>query len=696
MGNLPVEGTRFVGREAELSAAASALRRVRLLTLTGAPGVGKTRLALRIGTRVRRSFPDGVWFVELSSLQEEDTVTTVVAETLGVCEATLGTPAAPARDLVDALVDRLADCRLLLILDNCEHVIDAVAHLVHTLLRRTERLRVLTTGRRVLGIGGEHVLPVPALPTPDPEQGLPPRAIADFDAIRLFADRAAAASARFRLSTANLETVTRLCRRLDGNPLAIELAAVRVRAMPVERILQRLDDYLDALGEGSRVAVPRLRAPRAVIGWSHRLCTPGQRALWRRLTIFNGGFDLAGAETICAGRGIDRQDVCRLLIELVDMSIVIPEQRGAEVRYRLPEMIREFGHEALLESSDHPWLCRRHGEHYLRMAQGTRAEPMSRYRLDRLARLRSDRANLQEAADHWLTVPGGTTAALEISIILAWHYLAEGLVSEGRAVLSRPLQAGSAPTPARAEALWLAGWLALLHGHVDEALTLLARCRVLATRIGDASALRRVVQFTGLAAIFQGRHHDAEVLFRQALADHQAAGDIDGQWLALFQLALVSNHLRAHERAIAHGEQALAICRRHDAPWAEAHTLWVTAIAELGAGRAGRADSLLRDALRITHSLADRWGITRCVEALGWTRARTRPADAAVLLGLADRLWRSIGSPPDQMKILADARRCWDAHLRDTLGADGFCAAFSTGRALTLDDAIARVLGEDT
>ncbi|GAA4629776.1 LuxR family transcriptional regulator [Actinoallomurus vinaceus] len=697
MDDLPVGGNRFVGRGEELAAAKAALRRGRLLTLTGGPGVGKTRLAAQLALRSGRSFPGGVWFVELAPLRDEEMVADAVAEALRAEETTLGFQKPPTRSVIDAVADHVSDARALLILDNCEHLVGATARLAYTLLRRCDRLRILATSRQTLRVAGEQVLTVGPLPAPDPDDIQPPSAAARSDAVRLFADRAAVALRGFRLTDDNRPVVARLCHRLEGNPLAIELAAVKVRTMPVEQILRRLDGFLGPLAEVSGAGAAHLPSPRSAIDWSHRLCGPEQRTLWRRLAVFHGGFDLGDAEVVCSGRGIGREDVGRIVADLVDMSIVIREpHEHVFLRYRLPEMIREFGAEELVHSSDDAWMRRRHGEHFLRIAERIEGDPMSRHQAGSLAHLHLECANLRVAADHHLSAPGGGASGLLISAVLARYYLAIGLVSKGRFWLDRALDRSSAPDPARARALWTAGWLTLLQGHTTEGLARLGECRDLAREIGDASALRRVAQFTGLAEIFQGHYDRARLLLTEALTDHHAAGDEDGEWLTLYQLALVSTHLEAHEQAIAYGERSLAICRAHDAAWAEAHAMWMTGLANLWCGHIARAGRLLREALGIKHALEDRWGITRCMEALAWTLAPSRPEDAARLLGAAHRVRRSIGSPPDQFPALMDARLRWRTYLADALGPDRFDEIYRDGADRPLDELVARELGEPT
>ncbi|GAA4623177.1 LuxR family transcriptional regulator [Actinoallomurus vinaceus] len=693
MGNLPAGGTRFVGREREAREAMAALRRARLLTLTGDPGVGKTRLALRIAGRAQRSFPDGVWFVELAPLRDAELLVAAVAEALEIYEASLATPQDSARTLLEVLVDHLADKRALLILDNCEHLLDSCARLVHILLRVGRDLHIMTTSRQTLGLAGEQVLPVRPLPMPDPEQTPSLTAVSGSDAVRLFADRAASASRGFRVTEANHGAVLRLCHRLEGNPLAIELAAVRVRAMPVDRVLRRLDDYFGLLTEGSSTHLPPLQAPRTAIDWSSGLCSPLQRALWRRLTVFEDGFDLEDAEAVCADDGIATDDVLDLLTDLIDMSIVVRVPPERLCRYRLPEMIREYGQEILARSEERTRVRDRHRDHYLSLAERAMAEFMTPRQALWLSRLRLAHPNLRTAADHALAAPGEETVAVRMATALGRYCVMMGLLSEGRHWLHRALEYGRVPGRVRADALWVAGRLGVLQGDTTTGLDLLDQCRVLAERIGYSQAQRRAVQFAGLAAMFEGRFADARALMSRALESNRAADDPDGQWLTLFHLSIVHSALGDHEGALSCAERSLAICREHGAVWSESHALWATAIATWQLGDGAGARPLLRAALDLKYTLSDRWGMTFCLEALAWTMADADAEAAARLLGAADAMWRSIGSSVHRLHGLAEPHRWCEGVVRGALGPDRFGQAFDEGAALPLDAAVAFGLG---
>ena len=345
-GALPAELTSFVGRRRELSETRRLLASSRMLTLTGVGGVGKTRLALRMAAEVRRTFPDGVWFVELAALHDAQLVPHTVANTLELRQVS----ADPAGDLAAYLERR----RLLVVLDNCEHLTDACAMLASKLLAAAPGLRILATSRHVLGVEGEQILAVPPLSTRTArvEAG----DAAHYESVRLFLDRAAAVAPDFEVGDGNRDAVVELCRRLDGIPLAIELAAVWLRTLSPVQILDRLEDRFRLLTSG-RSAAPRHQALDATVGWSYELCSPAEQLLWARLSVFSGGFDLEAAEEVCSGEGIPTADVLNLIASLVNKSIVIRIQATSHTTawYQMLETIRQYGEERLADGE----RCRR-------------------------------------------------------------------------------------------------------------------------------------------------------------------------------------------------------------------------------------------------------------------------------------------------------------------------------------------------
>ncbi|MFC7643914.1 AAA family ATPase [Streptosporangium lutulentum] len=343
---LLAEVTSFVGRRHEVAEVKRLLSGAHVVTLTGAGGVGKTRLALRVAADVRRAFRNGVWLVELAALDEPELLVQTVAEALEIRDRS---PRPPLKVLTDHLRDKQA----LIILDNCEHLLHDCAVMTETLVRAAPDLRVLVTSQQTLGVDGEHTLTVPPLALPDSGLVRPStEALAQSDAVRLFAERAGAVLADFAVTDDNREAVEGICRRLDGLPLAIELAAVRLRAMSVQQLFNRLDDRFRLLTSGSRAVLPRHQTLRALIDWSYALCTDQERALWERVSVFAGDLDLEAAETVCSGDGIASGEIVDLVIGLVDKSVLVREEYPSGVRYRLLETIRQYGRDRLRESGE--------------------------------------------------------------------------------------------------------------------------------------------------------------------------------------------------------------------------------------------------------------------------------------------------------------------------------------------------------
>jgi predicted ATPase len=340
--NLPVQLTSFIGHEREKAEVGRLRLTSHLVTLTGAGGAGKTRLALQVAAEALEEFPDGVWLVELAALSSPNLVPKAVASVLGVSEQ-------PARSLTDTLRDALLGKSVLVVLDNCEHLVAACAHLADALLRTCSNLRILATSREALGVSGEIVWRVPSLSAPDPQHLPPLDRFKEYDAVRLFIDRAVASDPQFAVTTSNAVVVAQVCHRLDGIPLALELAVARVKVLAVEQIAARLDDRFRLLTGGSRTSLPRQQTLQATMDWSYDLLSHKERAVLRRLSVFAGGCTLEAAELICSGRRIRKHEVLDLLTQLVDKSLVNVESRGGEARYWLLETVRQYGRKRLQE-----------------------------------------------------------------------------------------------------------------------------------------------------------------------------------------------------------------------------------------------------------------------------------------------------------------------------------------------------------
>ena len=457
--NLPAHLPRLIGRDEELVALCGALLAADqgLLTMTGTGGCGKTRLALEVAATLREQFADGVWYVELAGIGDPALVPTAVATALGLREA-------PGRPVIETVRQSLRERALLLVLDNCEHLVDACARLVDDLLSGCPGLRVLATSREPLRMTGELVWRVPGLAAPDLDSPrTDPVELSRFAAVRLFAERARAARPDFAMGPRNARAVGNICGRLGGLPLALELAAARVRVLSAEEIATNLDDSFRLLTGGSRTAPARQQTLRAALDWSHDLLSVEERALFRRLAVFAGGFDLASAEAVGAEGAIARTDVLDQLTRLVDKSLVLGDQADGLVRHRLLEPVRQYARERLNDSGDAPATAARHAAHFLALAEDAEPKLMNPDRHRWVARLETEHQNLR-AALSWLLSVGEVEAGVRLATALVPFWSNRGHLSEGRRWLERGLTIGGSNLPAarRAKALSGAAMLAML------------------------------------------------------------------------------------------------------------------------------------------------------------------------------------------------------------------------------------------
>src|SRR5437764_5573215 len=451
----PAQLTSFIGRERETAAVHELLQTTRLLTLTGAGGSGKTRLALEVASRVGAQYPDGVAWVELAPLSNPELVPHHVADALGVRRDGI-------RSAGDALLEALRDRGAMLVLDNCEHLVDACARLAEALLRGCPRLRIMTTSREALGIGGERAWLVPALTLPEAGKLVTPVVAAQSEAVRLLVERTQAVRPSLELIDANVAAMVQICRRLDGLPLAIELAAARARVLDPQQIAARLDDVFGLLTSGSRTALPHHRTLRSTIEWSHALLTEPERILFRRLAVFAGGFTIDAAEAVAAGGALAAADVLDLLSGLVEKSLVLLETEALEARYRMLETIRQFARERLEEVGEAAELGRRHAQFFLARAEA--AEPFLANQSEGWQeRLAEDVGNVRAAADWFEGDRDAVEENVRFAAALHWFWFGLGHYREARRRLEAALaRRGGARTRARGRALSsLATYLAL-------------------------------------------------------------------------------------------------------------------------------------------------------------------------------------------------------------------------------------------
>ncbi|MFD4294291.1 ATP-binding protein [Rhodococcus sp. NPDC058505] len=686
-GNLPQELTSFVGRRRELTEAKRLLSASRLVTLTGIGGVGKTRLALRVADDARRAFPDGVWLVELGELHDPDLVADAVAAALGLRQL-------PGHSPLTQLTDHLVERNLLLVLDNCEHLIDAIAALAEALLRCCPDLRILATSREPLSIGGEAVSRVPAMTVPDPHrpphlQGLP-----QYEAVTLFVERAAAAVPGFALTEENRVAISSICYQLDGLPLPIELAAVRLRAMSVDQILERLTDRYRLLTKGSRGAPTRQQSLRMSIDWSHELCTDTEQVLWRRLSVFAGSFELDAAEGVC-GEPDDAGALLDGVASLVDKSILIREEVDAGVRYRMLETIREYGRERLRDAGEFTAMRRRHRDWYEGIAATAESEWIGPRQVDWIRRLDREQSNLREAIAFSVTEPGGVDGALRIGTAMYPYWLCRGMSSEGRHWLDRALDRGpDLPSLDRVKALYVDSVLAGTQGDLRRAADLVARCRRVAAELRDPEADLLTNLAAASESLFAGSLTEAIPAFEAVIARFRASGDLLRLANALVGAAVSAGVLGEESRAISYHEEVLDITEEHGESAIREYSLLALALSRWSDDPDSASD-LLEQGLRLGRVIDDPLGCSSCVEVLSWIAAADgRYRRAAVLMGAAQARSRAVGSPivllPNVLVYHEEAEK----RTRDALAEGVFDAAWRQGGAMSCDDVLAYALGE--
>jgi len=688
-GNLPAELTSFVGHRGELAEVRRLLAGSRLVTLTGPGGVGKTRLALRAAAGLARAFPDGVWLVRLDQLRDEALVAHAVAEALRLQD--------PAGCAPEAAVEYLAGRQLLLVLDNCEHVVDAVAKLADVLLRAAAGLRVLATSRESLNIDGEMVLPVPPLPVPEEGQPLSVAELAQFAAAALFAERAAQVVPGFAVTEANAAAVAGICRRLEGMPLAIELAAAQIPVLSAEQIEARLGDRLGLLTRGGRARPARQQTLRASIEWSYELCRPAERLLWARCSVFAGGFQLDAAEGICADDRLPAGDVLELLAALAAKSILTAGHSKGVARYRLPETLREFGQERLHESGEDTALRRRHRDWHEQLARRANTGWLSPRLADLEARLFREHANVQAAQDFCQAEPGEAEAGLRIALHV-WHlyYWSAGHVSEGRHRLGQVLAEVREPTVWRARGLLLAGFLAAVGGDRGAAQPLLEQGSGLAGQLNDPATRAFAAWAAGHVFEMAGDLPQAIAEFEDGLAVLPVAFRGPPRAQLLLGLATAAGLAGDEERAVACHREALALTEaggefiRHSY---STYPLWALGVAAWRHGDLDRATGLQQQSLRLWARHNDRMGSIWCVEVLAWIAAsRHQYERAAVLLGAAAGLWQSVGTTLDSHQPIAGHHRDCEQQTRQALGETAFQAAYHCGLDLPAEDVLACAL----
>jgi predicted ATPase/DNA-binding SARP family transcriptional activator len=680
--------TSFVGREREVAAVADVLGSARLVTLTGAGGSGKTRLAAEVARTVAPRFGAGVAWIELAAITDPGLVAGHIAATLGI-EAGSRAPADAVRD---SLRDVARDSEMLLVLDNCEHVIGACAAIVDLILRDCERARFLTTSREALGVAGERAWLVPVLSLPASDDSL--GAVSSSEAVRLFVDRARAASAAFALTDANAAAVARLCRRLDGLPLALELAAARVRALTPEQILSRLDDGFRLLSSTRRGAVPRHRTLRDAIDWSYELLDESERIVLQRLSVFAGEFSLEAAEAVCAGDGVAPDDVLDLLAALVDKSLVVVRDQVDEARYRLLETIRQYAGERLDESSGGDAARVRHARFYstlIREAEPHFITPTRPMWVARIQRELDDvRLVLAWSRDN------DRVLHVELAGRLGWFWYSSGLWTEGRRWVDDALVLPEARSrdARRASVLFAAGVIASLQGQGSAAREGLDECAAIARELGDRSLEAYALAYIGVALGQEGLTA-AEAPTRAALAWFERAGDLYGKRLAL--VVLVTLWIKQGDLADARaaGEEAVRVARAYGLDRELGIALQVLGAVLMQQRELAAAAVAIGEALRALRRDPQAFWLARGMELMAVIEcARGRPLEGARLFGAAEARRERMGAALFRLD-----RERLAPHISAARAAAGerpFAEAWAAGRAGTFDDAVNAAIADGT
>ena len=680
--NLPGSLTSFVGREREKKEVERLLDASRLLTLTGTGGCGKTRLAQEVAKGLVNAYADGVYLTELASLSEATLVPQAVAEVLGVREQ-------PGSSLTDTLAHTLSTKTLLLVLDNCEHLVEACAHLVETLLKACPGLRILATSREPLGAAGEVIWQVPPLSGPSPHLRHALEELEGYESVRLFVERARYRNPAFLLDQQNARAVAEICHKLDGIPLAIELAAARV-GLSVEQIATRLDDSLRLLTGGNRTATPRQQTLRGALDWSYELLIEPERELFNRLSVFAGGWTLEAAESVASGEGIE--DVLDLLSRLVDKSLVVAEATGdGGVRYRMLEPVRQYAQERLGEDDA---LRDRHAAFFLALAEEAESKLVEPDQVAWLERLEREHDNLRAALRNSLD-RGNAELGLRVSGAIWRFWYAHGYLSEGRRWLEETLaQPGTASAPVRAKALRGAGALAWAQGDYARAETLFEESLILRRELGDRQGIAEAINGLASVARDRGEYARAKALFEENLAVCRELENADGIGTALINLGNVAYYHGDYPQAIPFYEESLAVYREMGERYGMAISLNNLGEVARDQGDYARAETLGKESLALFQELGDKWAIFQALIGLGrLAMARDNNERAVRLLAAAESLRETIGSALSPVES-ADYDRSVTA-VRSALGEETFAALWEEGSAMTPEEAVEYALGEE-
>ncbi|WP_232376158.1 ATP-binding protein [Amycolatopsis aidingensis] len=684
---LPAEMTTYIGRRTELIEARRLLGTASLVTLTGPGGVGKTRLALQVAAAARASFDEDVVFVGLAELREPELLVNTVADHLGLGDRS-------ARPPIDLLVEHLRARRLLLVLDNCEHLVEACARLAATLLTDCPELVLLATSRQSLGVAGERILPVSPLAVPEPGEST--AGLEQYEGVQLLVDRATAVVPSFAITEKNAADVTRLCQALDGLPLAIELAAVRLRSLSVRQLADRLDNRFTLLTGGRRAGPSRHATFQALIDWSHELCTEPERILWARTSVFSGSFGLDAAEEVCSGDGLDRHAVLDVLDGLLDKSILLRQERDGVVRYRMLEPVRQYGEDRLHSAGDLARMRRRHRDWYLELARDFAAEWFGADQVGWITRLKHEHANLRRALDFCAAEPLEATAGLELVYGVKEYWVLRGINTEGRMWLGKLLDAAPDDSPARADGWWMYAFLALVQSDQPAFDSALASAAAAAEELGDERSRAYVNHVRAYAALIGDRAEAAAELFHLAAEEFRRQGDLGGLLWARYNHGLAISLAGDLERGREVLRDCVAECTERGEVFWRSWALWSRSAAEYLRGDMEQAEQAGLELLRLQRRVDDRAIIAFSLTVMaGCATHRGAPRRAARLLGAATTVWQWLGASPTNYAAFVEPMERDIALVTGELGVEEAAKEFAAGAELSAEQAVRYALDEE-
>jgi len=681
--NLPTQLTSFVGRDKELADVKKLLHDAHMLTLIGPGGTGKTRLSIQAASELLDQYPDGVWLVELAPILDPLLVPQITAIAIGLRDK-------PQRPVIDMLFDYLHEKKMLLILDNCEHLVDACARMTDRVLHTAPNVRILASSQEALGIGGEVTYRVPSLGLPDINQLPSVESLSQYEGVKLFIDRATSAISTFTVTNQNAPALAQICNRLDGIPLAIELAAAKVRVLSLDQIAKRLDDRFRLLTGGSRTALERHQTLRAAIDWSYNLLPPMEQVLFRRLSIFVDGWTLEAAESVCSDESdssvLHSDDILNLLEQLINKSLVICEEVQNESRYRMLETMRQYANENLVQSD---LLRAQHAAYFLILAETIEPFLEKSEQASWLDKLEREHNNLR-AALRWAREKGQMELGLRLASALCLFWFMRGHLSEGLAQIREFLSLSERIVNAttRNKALDHAGMLARYQGDLNHAYELIAEGLSLRRKLGERHGIADSLSNLGFVVLHQGDFTQARQLYSEALSINRELDNQQGIADSLSHLALMACYEGDYESAQTMDKSSLAIWRGLGDQQGIAWALHRLGYVKLHQGEYTTARDLFKESLAVSNNVGFKWGIATAAEGLASVAASLGQAACAILLaGGTSALRQAIGSPLSTVDQ-AELERLLEP-ARKLLGEEAAAVIWSEGLGLKIERLVA-------